>query len=65
MIALILGEEIKKCLLSLLLVQKEFSAERRLGNAKHAKHTSRLLAGTWAESSWRREEVWNWKLSLW
>lgn len=45
MTALILGEEIKKRLLSLLLVQKEFSAEGRLGNAKYAKHTSRLLAG--------------------
>lgn len=65
MIALILGEEIKKCLLSLLLGQREFSAEGRTLNAKHAKCTARSLVGRWAESWWQWLEVWNWKLSFW
>lgn len=48
--ALILGEEIKKRLMSLLLGQKGFGAEGRTVNEKHAKCLSWLLVGRWAKS---------------
>lgn len=57
--ALILGEEIKKRLMSLLSGQKGFSAERRTVHAKHAKCISWLLVGRWAKSWCQWLEVWN------